>query len=610
MKNSQCKTRYRVGALVLSLAMCLSLLAGCQKQPTPNGGGSSSASGSASSSGGASSSVQTPPDVETMEGDDFGNGAVGTHGGVSSGSVYASQAGLEILQAGGNAVDAAVATAFAVGVCEPWLSGIGGCGMMNIYLKDGHQYEILEYMETVPVAVEPGWYNPETDVATAKNAAVPGQVAGLLTALEQYGTMSREEVMAPAIKLARDGFALEKRLADAISDNYNNFSEEALAIYTNDGIPYAEGDLFKNEPLAATLQAISDGGMEAFYTGDIAKKMIEGLQANESLMAMEDLAAYQPMEREPIRTTYYGYEVVTVPPPSNGGDWLLEMLNIMEEKDISQYDVNSPEYLYIYNEACRIGLIDSYSYIGDPAFYNLPIAQMTSKEYAKERAGLIDMDNMKAMESVPFSDLPVEKLNPTAPESQHTTHIAVIDQFGNIVSTTNTLGNGWGCKFMAPGLGFYYNSHVGNLDHENPESPDYVMPGKRVRSTISPSLVLKDGEPIMAVGSPGSLAIPPAVAAIINNVLLYNMNVQQAINLPRAMAINRTKGNSPAIVSIEQPRFDEALIQQLIDMGYEMKDVGDYNMAVGGIAAIYLDKETGKFYAGADPRRGYKALAY
>lgn len=610
MKNSQYKTRYRVGALVLSLAMCLSLLAGCQNQPTPNGGGSSSGGGSASSSGGASSSVQTPPDVETMEGDDFGNGAVGTHGGVSSGSVYASQAGLEILQAGGNAVDAAVATAFAVGVCEPWLSGIGGCGMMNIYLKDGHQYEILEYMETVPVAVEPGWYNPETDVATAKNAAVPGQVAGLLTALEQYGTMSREEVMAPAIKLARDGFALEKRLADAISDNYNNFSEEALAIYTNDGIPYAEGDLFKNEPLAATLQAISDGGMEAFYTGDIAKKMIEGLQANESLMAMEDLAAYQPMEREPIRTTYYGYEVVTVPPPSNGGDWLLEMLNIMEEKDISQYDVNSPEYLYIYNEACRIGLIDSYSYIGDPAFYNLPIAQMISKEYAKERAGLIDMDNMKAMESVPFSDLPVEKLNPTAPESQHTTHIAVIDQFGNIVSTTNTLGNGWGCKFMAPGLGFYYNSHVGNLDHENPESPDYVMPGKRVRSTISPSLVLKDGEPIMAVGSPGSLAIPPAVAAIINNVLLYNMNVQQAINLPRAMAINRTKGNSPAIVSIEQPRFDETLIQQLIDMGYEMKDVGDYNMAVGGIAAIYLDKETGKFYAGADPRRGYKALAY
>lgn len=186
----------------------------------------------------------------------------------------------------------------------------------------------------------------------------------------------------------------------------------------------------------------------------------------------------------------------------------------------------------------------------------------------------------------------------------------MIDQYGNIVSTTNTLGNGWGCKFMAPGLGFFYNSHVNNLDHENPDSPDYVMPGKRVRSTISPSLVLKDGNPIMAVGSPGSLAIPPAVAAIINNVLLYDMNVQQAINLPRAMAINRSGMDALAKVSIEQPRFDEEVVQALIDMGYEMNDVGEYNMSVGGIAAIYLDRDNGVFYAGGDPRRGYQALAY
>ena len=533
-------------------------------------------------------------------------------GGVSSGSVYASQAGLEILQAGGNAVDAAVATAFAVGVCEPNLSGIGGCGMMNIYLADNHEYEILEYMETVPVAVEPGWYNPETDSATAKNAAVPGQVAGLLTALEKYGTMTPEEVMAPAIKLAREGFPIEERLANAIMDSFDMISanEEAAAIYTNDGLPYATGDLFKNEPLADTLEAIAKGGIEEFYTGELAQKMVDGLQANGSLMAMEDLATYTVAEREPIRTEYYGYEVVTVPPPSNGGDWLLEMLNIMEEKDISQYDPSTLEYQYIFNEACRIGLVDSYTYIGDPAFYDLPVEEMISDEFAAERAALIDMDNMQAMESVPLSDLPVTKLEPTAEESQHTTHIAVIDQYGNIVSTTNTLGNGWGCKFMAPGLGFFYNSHIGNLDHENPDSPDYVMPGKRVRSTISPSLVLQDGNPIMAVGSPGSLAIPPAVATIINNVLLYGMNVQQAINEPRAMAINRSGMDSPARVSIEQPRFDPDLVAQMEGIGYEMKDVGEYNMAVGGIAAIYLDRDNGIFYAGADPRRGYKALAY
>lgn len=589
------------------LSLSLSLLAGCGPKNPPASSGGSSSSGSTS---GSVSTPEPPAGPEVMEGDEFGNGAVGTHGGVSSGSVYASQAGLDILQAGGNAVDAAVATAFAVGVCEPYLSGIGGCGMMNIYIKDSQSFDVLEYMETVPVAVQPGWFNPDTDVNTAKNAAVPGQVAGLLTALEKFGTMSREEVMAPAIKLAREGFPLEKRIADAIADNYDNFSEEALAIYTNDGIPYAEGDLFKNEPLADTLQAISDGGMEEFYTGELAQKMVEGLQANGSLMAMEDLDAYTVAEREPISTEYYGYEVVTVPPPSNGGDWLLEMLNIMEEKDIAQYDVNSLDYLYVYNEACRIGLVDSYTYIGDPAFYDLPVEEMISKEFAAERAALINMDTKMAMTDVPLSDLPVTKLEPTAPESQHTTHIAVIDQFGNIVSTTNTLGNGWGCKFMAPGLGFYYNSHINNLDHENPDSPDYVMPGKRVRSTISPSLVLKDGEPIMAVGSPGSLAIPPAVAAIINNVLLYGMNVQQAINLPRAMAISRSGMNSPTTMTIEQPRFDAELVAQLEAMGYVMKDVGDYNMAVGGIAAIYLDKENGKFFAGADPRRGYQALAY
>ena len=595
-------------ALTLAFALTVPMLAGCNSGTT-----SSSTSGSTSSTGStsASTSADTSSAAEmTMEGDTFGNGAVGTHGGVSSGSQYASEAGLEILQAGGNAIDAAVATAFAVGVCEPNLSGIGGCGMMTIYLADSHEYEVLEYMETVPVALEPGWFNPDTDVNTAKNAAVPGQVAGLLTALEMYGTMSREEVMAPAIRLAREGFPMEERLATAIMDSYDQLSEEALAIYTNDGIPYSAGDTFKNEPLADTLQAISDGGIEEFYTGELAEKMIEGLQANGSLMAMEDLASYTVEEREPIITDYYGYEVVTVPPPSNGGDWLLEMLNIMESKDIAQYDRDSLEYQYIFNEACRIGLVDSSTYIGDPACYDLPVEEMISQEFADERAQLIDMENMQAMETVPQSDLPVTKLEPTAEESQHTTHIAVIDQYGNIVSTTNTLGNGWGCKFMAPGLGFFYNSHVNNLDHENPDSPDYVMPGKRVRSTISPSLVLKDGNPIMAVGSPGSLAIPPAVATIINNVLLYDMNVQEAINYPRAMAINRSGMDSPATISIEQPRIDAELVSQLEGIGYEMKDVGEYNMAVGGIAAIYLDRENGIFYAGADPRRGYKALAY
>lgn len=591
----------RIGALALAMSMCLGLLAGCGQSGTP--AASSSASAESSSAG-----TEEPNAALTMN-DEFGNGAVGTQAAVVSANELASQAGIDIMKAGGNAVDAAVATAFCIGVVEPWLSGIGGCGMMNVYLHDTKDYEVLEYMETVPAALEPGMYNYDTDKYTAKNAAVPGQVAGLLEALEKYGTMSREEVMAPAIKLARDGFPVDKRLANIMVEAYDMFEGEAKEIYTNDGLPIAEGEVLVNEPLANTLQAISDGGAEVFYEGEIAEKIIEGLQAGGSLMSMEDLASYEVMERAPISTTYYGYEVVTVPPPSNGGDWLLEMLNIMEELDIAQYDLNSPEYLLAYNEACRIGVTDSYSYIGDPAFFDLPIEEMTSKEFATERAALVDMEGKTAMEEVSESDLPVEKLNPTGQESLHTTHIVVMDPDGNIVSTTNTLGLGWGCQYYAEGLGFYYNSHVSNLDHENPDSPDYVMPGKRVRSTISPSFVLKDGEPVMAIGSPGSLAIPPAIAGVINNVLLYDMEVQDAINLPRAQAITRSSGKTKTL-TIEAERFDADLIAKLETMGYTMNDVGDFSSSVGGIAAIYLDRENGVIYAGGDPRRDYKSVAY
>lgn len=545
----------------------------------------------------------------SMEGDEFGNGAVGTNGGVSSCSPYSSQVGIDILKAGGNAVDAAVATAFAIGVVEPNLSGVGGCGMMNIYIKEGNQYKVLEYMETVPAAVEPGWFNSKEDGATAKNVAVPSQVHGLLTALEAYGTMSREEVMAPAIKLAREGFQMDQRLASAITDNYDiltavkGFNE----LYTNDGIPYSAGDDFKNEQLADVLERISKGGIEEFYTGSLAQEIVDGLQAGGSLITMEDMAAYTTADREPIRTTYHGYEVVTVPPPSNGGDWLLEMLNIMEHYDLKAMGFNTPEYLFTFNEASRLGLADSYAFIGDPAFYNLPIAQMISKEYTEERVKLMPKD--KVFEgAAPSGDLPVEKLDPTGEESKHTSHIAVIDQYGNIVSTTNTLGLGWGAKYMIDGLGFFFNSHISNMEHnpEKSDSPDYVQPGKRVRSTISPTLVLKDGEPIMAIGSPGSLAIPPAIAAVINNVLLFDMNIQQAINAPRALAISRFD----AKITVEEKRFDEDTLKALEAYGYILNPVGDYSSAVGGIAAIYLDKENNTFYAGGDPRRNYQALAY
>ena len=294
MKRNNQSLTTKFSALALVLAMMLSLLAGCGQTTQP----AASSTPPAASSEPAASEPETPEIPETMEGDEFGNGAIGTHGGVSSGSVYASQAGLEILQAGGNAVDAAVATAFAVGVCEPNLSGIGGCGMMNIYLADNHEYEILEYMETVPVAVEPGWYNPETDSATAKNAAVPGQVAGLLTALEKYGTMTPEEVMAPAIKLAREGFPIEdlKRICASMAECAQ---EAGVHLVTGDtkvvNRGHGDGVYINTSGVGTIPEGVNLGGAQCkpgdkvLVTGTLGDHGITIMSCRESLSFSADL---------------------------------------------------------------------------------------------------------------------------------------------------------------------------------------------------------------------------------------------------------------------------------------------------------------------------------
>lgn len=550
----------------------------------------------------------------TLEGDEFHNGAIGSHGGVTSSSEYASQIGLDILKEGGNAIDAAVATAFAIGVVEPQYSGIGGAGLMTIYLADEKKCTTLEYLETVPGDITPGWYNSETDKYTAKNAAVPAQVHGLLTALEEYGTMTPAEVLEPVIELAKNGYTVNKTLGNALNDGYEHImsTETGASIYTDEGFPYGEGDTIVNEPLADTLQRIADGGIEEFYKGDLAKQIVDSLQANGSLITMEDMANYTSVEREPISTTYNGYEVVTVSAPSNGGNMLLETLNILENYDLKSMGLNSYDYLLTMNDAMRIGWRDAYTCLGDPAFFNLPIDKMISKEYAQSRLECMPKDGVSQYidEQPPKGDLVSTPVESAAEESKHTSHISVIDQYGNIVSTTNTLGNAWGCSFMPDGTGFFLNSHVSNMTHdpEKSDDPDFVIGGKRVRSTMAPTIVLKDGEPVMAIGSPGSLAIPPAIITVLNNVILFDMNIQQAINAPRGIITTRSKPYSK--MTIEADRMDPEVIARLEEGGYTIDNKGSYDTTLGGVAAIYLDPETGMFEAGADPRREYKALAY
>lgn len=603
-------------SITLSAALVLSLGA-CQTsgtQTTTAAAGSEAAAETTAEAAETGTGETEAAEVGTLEGDEFHNGAVGSHGGVTSSSEYASQIGLDILKAGGNAVDAAVATAFAIGVVEPQYSGIGGAGLMTIYLADEKKCTTLEYLETVPGDITPGWYDSETDKYTAKNAAVPAQVHGLLTALEKYGTMTPQEVLAPVIELARTGYTVNKTLGNALNDGYEHImnTETGAAIYTDEGFPYVEGDTIVNEPLADTLQKIADGGIEEFYKGDLAKQIVDDLQANGSLITMEDMANYTSVEREPISTTYNGYEVVTVSAPSNGGNMLLETLNILENYDLKSMGLNSYDYLLTMNDAMRIGWRDAYTCLGDPAFFNLPIEKMISKEYAQSRLECMPKDGVSQYidEQPPKGDLVSTPVDSAAEESKHTSHISVIDQYGNVVSTTNTLGSAWGCSFMPSGTGFFLNSHVGNMTHdpEKSDDPDFVIGGKRVRSTMSPTIVLKDGEPVMAIGSPGSLAIPPAIITVLNNVILFDMNIQQAINAPRGIITTRSKPYSK--MTIEADRMDPEVITKLEEGGYTIDNKGSYDTTLGGVAAIYRNPETGMYEAGADPRREYKALAY
>ena len=606
--------------LILAFVMTVSM-AGC--------GDTASSQATEDSQATDASEVTEPTHV--IEGDEFDNADVGSNGAVSSYSEITSQVGIDILKAGGNAVDAAVATIFAVGVCEPHHSGIGGSGLMTIYLADEDRYTTISYLETIPANVTSDYYNKAEYVKTARCAGVPGQVRGLAYALEKYGTMTLAEVLEPAIKLARDGFILDSVAAGAIADGYNAFNKEGyeylFELFTNDGFPYSAGDLYKNEDLANTLQTIADEGADAFYTGSIAEKIVAGMEEAGAAISMEDLAAYQPREYDPITTSYYGYEIVSVPNPSVGGTLVIGALNIMEELDIAQYEVGSVEYWKVFNESIRFSNMDAYTYAGDPVFYNMPVEILISKAHASERAEMFSMD--ACVFPVPASDLEYSKVGEESAQTDTdattqdadanideggcTTHIAVWDASGNVVSSTNTVGFSWGCYYATPGLGFVYNSHLNNVSWTNSSSPDYFADaGKMVRSTMSPTIVAKDGTPVLAVGTPGSTVIPPAVCSVINNVLLYGMNVQEAINYVRAFAIDRDTTNGPLTdITAESGRMDQSIIRQLEVYGYSFIDgINDYAQVCGGIAAIYRDPETGTLTAGGDPRRDYKGLCY
>lgn len=587
-------------AILMTLAMLLACFAGCQNTaPAPEPTAT------------AEPQPTEIPFVGAMPGDDFENGAVGMNGAVSSSTPYASQIGLDILKKGGNAIDAAVAMIYAIGLTEPAASGMGGAGQMVIYLADEQRVVTLEYMTMAPGAAKVGLFNGSESYGP-KAIAIPGIVHGTMTALEKYGTMTPAEVLQPVIDLARNGFEITTAFNERIDSAYARVSQYdyTMSLITDEGVYYTPGAIAKNNDLADTLQLIADGGKEAFYDSEFTDKLCDYIQSLGGVLTREDFAQYTTVEREPISTTYRGYNVYTVGGPSNGGGSLLQMLNIMDNYDLASLGHDSAETVKITSQAFSIAAADGFAYYADPDYYNLPIDTLVSKEYAAERAKLIPASGINKVPkrgdlTVTLTETGEKMLAGTTAEQGGTSHLSVMDGAGNVVSTTNTNGVNFGTGIAVPGTGFCFNAHLRNLSYGSGAGVNALMPYIRVRSTICPTIVTDaDNKPVLSVGSPGNWALVEAVGIAISNYIDFGMNVCEAINAARSY----TDTSTATDITIET-RYGTETIEALKAMGFKPTAEHDYSSAVGCVAAISRDAD-GTLRAGADHRRLYMSYAY
>ena len=514
--------------------------------------------------------------------------AVGQKGMVASDHLLASQIGAEILAQGGNAVDAAVATAFAIGLVAPYCAGIGGEGMMLITLADGTEVAI-DFRSWAP-----GHVTKETPVNKygPKSVCIPGQVAGLAMALEKYGTMTLAEVLEPVIKLAREGFPYDEWLAGMVSYIYDDVLEQPAAaeLFLNpDGTIPEVGSTFTNTGLAQALELIAKDGPAAFYKGPIADAIVE---ATEGWITHEDLAAYRAVERDPIRGSYRGYELLTAPPPV-GGTILVEALNILEHFNLAAFDSPAdPMVIHLIAQALLLAWADFDQYVADPGFIDVPVAQLIDKRYARERLKLIRLNQTLEPGSVPAGD--PYHFAPVAAQSESrdavatsgsTTHISVVDAKGNVVALTQTISSAWGSRVFVPGFGFPLNNEFRNFKGYNPDQPndlDYAGPHKRPRTELCPTIIRKSGNPIWVLGTHGSARIPSTVLETIVNLIDFGMDLYTAIVAPKFCSSTRYKELRM------ETGFPVETVTTLEDMGYVIKTYGELDWYFGGVNAIQL----------------------
>jgi gamma-glutamyltranspeptidase/glutathione hydrolase len=543
----------------------------------------------------------------------------------------ASRAGVEVMQAGGNAIDAAVATGFALAVVHPPAGNLGGGGFMLIRMADGKTH-FLDYREKAPAAATRDMYlDAQGNVIEGaseygyKAIGVPGSVAGMVYAEQKYGKLTLKQVIAPAIKLAREGYALTwEEARDMQHDEYLGKFPESRRVFQRNGDYYKPGEIFRQPDLARTLQRIAEKP-DDFYHGALAKELAAALQKGGGLITADDLAHYEVKEREPVRGSYRGYEVISAPPPSSGGTVLLESLNILEGYDLGKLGNRSAQSIHFTVEAFRRAFFDRAEFLGDPDFSRIPVAQLIDKRYAAAWRESIQPARATPSKELKrpaiFSQLEQYAAGHPQPvawhESPHTTHYSVVDADGNAVAVTTTINDWFGSRVTADGLGFLLNDEmddfsakpgVPNADGLIQGAANAIGPGKRPLSSMTPTIVLHDGKAMLVLGSPGSSKIITTVAHVLMAVVDYGMNIQEAVNAPRFH--NQWL---PDAVNVER-WFSPDTVNMLKQMGYNVQiglhDGANVSPYWSDAECIAIDEKTGERLGASDGRNNGKAVGY
>jgi gamma-glutamyltranspeptidase / glutathione hydrolase len=543
------------------------------------------------------------------------------HAIVTSVHELASRAGLEMLRSGGNAIDAAVATGFALAVVHPQAGNIGGGGFMLFRTADGKSH-FIDFREKAPAAATANMYldaqgNVVKDSSQVgyKAIGVPGSVAGLIYAQKQYGKLSIEKVVAPAIKLARDGFPLAyEDTQDLKKDAYLAQFPESKRIFLRDGNFYQPGEIFKQPELARTLERLAEDP-DDFYHGAMARELAAAIHKGGGLVTVEDLAAYEVKEREPVRGSYRGYDIISAPPPSSGGVALVEILNILEGFDLAKLGNRSGDAIHLEAEAFRRAFYDRAEFMGDPDFAKVPVAQLIDKKYAAAWRDSIDPNHASLSQTLKrpprFNELEREaQLHSTAiREPENTTHYSVVDTEGNAVSVTTTLNDTFGARVTAEGLGFLLNDEMDDFTSK-PGTPNgygliqgpanTIGPGKRPLSAMTPTIVLKDDKLFLVLGSPGGPTIITTVANVLIGVVDFSLDIEEAVNAPRFH-----HQWLPDQILVED-RLSPDTMNILRSKGHKLT----VRHFWGDGECIMVDPKTGERLAGADGRNNGKAVGY